>query len=88
MDALWIFANKMRLRKKQGEFKTYRDVYKRAVKNIASSNVRLIMVQKLEKAYYKAKPKGKNGIKKVSIPILIKIILESIYSLWVGVKMK
>ena len=88
MDALWIFANKMHLRKKQGEFKTYRDVYKWAVKNIASSNAQLIMVQKLEKAYYKAKPKGKNGIKKVSIPILIKIILESIYSLWVGVEMK
>ena len=44
MDALWIFANKMRLRKKQGEFKTYRDVYKWAVKNIASSNVQPMTV--------------------------------------------
>ena len=36
MDALRIIANKMRLRKKQGEFKAYRDAYIRAVKNIAS----------------------------------------------------
>ena len=28
MDTLWIIANKMRFRKEQGEFKTYRDVYK------------------------------------------------------------
>ena len=39
MDTLWIIANKMRFRKEQGEFKTYRDAYKWAVKNIASSNV-------------------------------------------------
>ena len=71
MDALWIIANKMRLRKEQGEFKTYRDAYKWAVKNIFSSNVQPMTVQKLEKAYHKAKSKGKIGIKKVSIPIMI-----------------
>ena len=71
MDALWIIANKMRLRKEQGEFKTYRDAYKWAVKNIASSKVQPITVQRLEKAYHKAKSKGKIGIKKVSIPIMI-----------------
>ncbi len=71
MDALWIIANKMRLRKEQGEFKTYRDAYKWAVKNIASSNVQPITVRMLEKAYNKAKLKGKIGIKKVSIPIMI-----------------
>ena len=71
MDALWIIANKMRFRKDQGEFKTYRDAYKWAVKNIASSKVKPMTVQKLEKAYHEAKSKGKVGIKKVSIPIMI-----------------
>ena len=49
-----------------------RDAYKWAVKNITSSKVQPMTVQKLEKAYQKAKPKGKIGIKKVSIPIMIK----------------
>ena len=71
MDALWIIANKMRLRKEQGEFKTYRDAYKWAVKNTASSKVQPMTVKKLEKAYHNAKSKGKIGIKKVSIPIMI-----------------
>ena len=71
MDALWIIANKMRFRKEQGEFKTYRDAYKWAVKNITSSKVQPITVQKLEKAYHKAKSKGKIRIKTVSIPIMI-----------------
>ena len=71
MDALWVIANKMRFRKEKGEFKTYRDAYKWAVKNIALSKVQPMTVQKLEKAYYKAKSKGKIGIKKVSIPIMI-----------------
>ena len=71
MHALWIIANKMRFRKEQGEFKTYRDAYKWAVKNITSSKVQPMTVQKLEKAYHKAKSKGKIGIKKVSIPIMI-----------------
>ena len=71
MYALWIIANKMRFRKEQGEFKTYRDAYKWAVKNIVSSNVQRTTVRKLEKAYHKVKSKGKIGIKKVSIPIMI-----------------
>ena len=45
MDTLWIIANKMRFRKEQGEFKTYRDAYKWAVKNISSSNVQSMMVK-------------------------------------------
>ena len=57
MDTLWIIANKMRLRKEQGEFKTYRDAYKWAVKNISSSKVQPLTFQKLEKAYHKAKLK-------------------------------
>ena len=66
-----MIANKMRLRKEQGEFKTYRDAYKWAVKNIASSNVQPMTVRRLEKACHKAKIKGKIGIKKVFIPIMI-----------------
>ena len=68
MHALWRIANKMRFRKEQGEFKTYRDAYKWAVKNITSSQVQLMTVQKLEKAYHKAKSKGKIGIKKSPFP--------------------
>ena len=71
MDVLWIIANKMRLRKEEGEFKIYRDAYRWAVKNIVSSKVQPMTVQKLEKAYHKAKSKGKVGIKNVSIPIMI-----------------
>ena len=71
MDALWIIAKKMRFRREQGEFKTYRDAYKWAVKNIASLKVQHMTVQKLEKACHKAKSKGKVGIKKISIPIMI-----------------
>ena len=48
-----------------------RDAYKWAVKNITSSKDQPMTVQKLEKAYHKPKPKGKIGIKKVSIPIMI-----------------
>ena len=69
MDALGIIANKMRLRKEQGEFQTLRDAYKWAVKNIASSNVQPMTVWKLEKAHYKAKSKGKIGIKKSLFPL-------------------
>ena len=50
MDALWIIANKMRLRKEEGEFKIYRDTYRWAVKNRASSKVQHMTFQKLEKA--------------------------------------
>ena len=54
METLWIIANKMRFRKEQGEFKTYRDAYKWAVKNIASLKDQSLTVQKLEKAYQKS----------------------------------
>ena len=61
----------MRFRKEQGEFKTYRDAYRWATKNISSSKVEPLSIRKLERAYYKAKSEGKVGIKKVSIPIMI-----------------
>ncbi len=71
MDTLWSIANKMRFRKEQGEFKTYRNAYRWATRNISSSKVQPLTVQKLERAYHKAKSQGKVGIKKVSIPIMI-----------------
>ena len=71
MDTLWSIAIKMRFRKERGEFKTYRDAYRWATRNISSSKVQSLTVQKLERAYHKAKSKGKVGMKKVSIPIMI-----------------
>ena len=71
MDTLWTIAKKMRLRKEQGEFKTYRDAYRWAAINIPSSKVQPLTFQKLENAYHKAKSEGKVGINKVSIPIMI-----------------
>ena len=71
MDTLWIIAKKMRLKKEQGEFKTYRDAYRWAAINIPSSKVQSLTFQKLENAYHKAKSEGKVGIKKISIPIMI-----------------
>ena len=71
MDTLWVIAKKMRLKKEQGEFKTYRDAYRWAAINIPSSKVQSLTFQKLENAYHKAKSEGKVGIKKVSIPIMI-----------------
>ena len=71
MDTLWSIADKMRFRKEQGEFKTYRNAYRWATRNISSSKVQALTVQKLERAYHKAKSQGKVGIKKVSIPIMI-----------------
>ena len=71
MDTLWAIADKMRSRKEQGEFKTYRDAYRWAAVNISSSKVQPLTFQKLEKAYHKAKSEGKVGIKKISIPIMI-----------------
>ena len=71
MDTLWSIANKMRFRKEQGEFNTYRNAYRWATRNISSSKVQTLTVQKLERAYHKAKSQGKVGIKKVSIPIMI-----------------
>ena len=71
MDTLWAIADKMRFRKEQGEFKTYRDAYRWAAINIPSSKVQPLTFQKLEKEYRKAKSEGKVGIKKISIPIMI-----------------
>jgi len=71
MDTLWVIAKKMRLKKEQGEFKTYRDAYRWAARNIPSSKVQSLTFQKLEKAYYKAKSEDKLSIKKISIPIMI-----------------
>ena len=68
---MWVIANKMRFRKEQGEFKTYRDAYRWAAINIPSSKVQSLTFQKLENAYHKAKSEGKVGIKKISIPIMI-----------------
>ena len=71
MDTLWLIADKMRLRKEKGEFRTYRDAYRWATNNILSSKAKPLTVKKLERAYYKAKTEGKVGIKRVSIPIMI-----------------
>ena len=71
MDTFWVIASKMRFRKEQGEFKTYRDAYRSAAINIPSSKVQPLTFQKLEKAYHKAKSEGKVGTKKISIPIMI-----------------
>ena len=70
MDTLWSIADKMRFRKEQGEFKTYRDAYKWAASNISLSKVQSLIVKKLEKAYHKAKSEGKVGIKKFPFPLL------------------
>ena len=71
MDTLWVIAKKMRLKKEQGEFKTYRDAYRWVARNIPLSKVHSLTFQKLEKAYHKAKSKAKVGTKKISIPIMI-----------------
>ena len=71
MDTLWSIAKKVRFKKEQGEFKTYRDAYRWAIKNISSPNVEPLSVQKLERAYHKAKSDNKIGLKNVSIPIMI-----------------
>ena len=71
MGTLWVIAKKMRLKKEQGEFKTYRDAYRWAAINIPSSKVQPLTFQKLEKAYHKAKSERKVGIEKISISIMI-----------------
>ena len=63
MDTLWAIADKMRSRKEQGEFKTYRDAYRWAAINIPSSKVQPRTFRKLGKGYHKAKSEGKVGIK-------------------------
>ena len=64
MDTLYLIVKKMLLRKEQSEFKTYRNAYRWAIRNISSLKVQSFKIQKLEKAYYKAKSEGKVGIKK------------------------
>ena len=71
LDTLGSIAKELRFRKEKGEFKTYRDAYRWAVKNIHSRGVEILTVQRLEKAYHKAKSNGKIGVKKLSIPIMI-----------------
>ena len=61
----------MRFRKEKGEFKTYRDAYRWAVKYISSPEVDLLTVKKIERACHKTKSGGKVGVKKISIPIMI-----------------
>tara|TARA_B100000575_G_C23062558_1_gene611765 strand:- start:807 stop:1163 length:357 start_codon:yes stop_codon:yes gene_type:complete len=71
LDNLGSVAKELRFRKEKGEFKTYRDAYRWAVKNIHSRGLGVLTVQRLEKAYHKAKSNGKIGVKKLSIPIMI-----------------
>ena len=71
LDTLGSIAKELRFRKEEGEFKTYRDAYRWAVKNIHPRGVGILTVQRLEKAYHKAKSNGKIGVKKLSIPIMI-----------------
>ena len=47
-----------------GEFKTYRDAYRWAVKYIPSSEVDPLTVKKIERACHKTKSGGKVGVKK------------------------
>ena len=47
MDTLWAVANKMRFRKEQVEFKTYRDAYRWAAKNISSPKFQSFTFPKL-----------------------------------------
>ena len=72
-DALWAIADDMRARKDDGEFDTYREAYEWAANNIVKEGIHITAI-KLEKAYHKAKSKGKVGEQKnlkVSIPIMI-----------------
>ena len=73
-DSLWAIADDMRERKKEGEFKSFREAYRWAEKNKSTFNVPNITAKKLERAYHKAKSEGRVGEKKtskVSIPIMI-----------------
>ena len=67
-EYLAVNCKKMRFRKEQGEFKTYRDAYRWAITNISSLQVQSLTVQILERAYYKANSKGRRGLKKFPFP--------------------
>ena len=51
-NALWAIADDMRLRKKEGEFETYREAYRWAEKNISKKGVTITAI-KLERSYTK-----------------------------------
>ena len=59
-DALWAIADDYRSKKEEGEFETYRDAYRMAVKEQKKKGV-VLTVSKLERAYHKAKSEGKVG---------------------------
>ena len=59
----------MRFRKEKGEFKTYREAYRWAVKYIPFSEVDPLTVKKLERACHKTKSGGKVGLKKSQSPL-------------------
>ena len=68
MNTLLSIAKKMRFRKEQGEFKTYRDAYRWAITNISSPQVQSLTVQKLERAYYMQIQKVGEVLKKFPFP--------------------
>ena len=74
-NALWAIAGKMRARKDDGEFATYREAYRWAEKNYQKENV-IITAHKLEREYHRAISAGKFDEKKsntASIPFMITI---------------
>jgi len=60
-DSLWAIADDMRERKKEGEFKSFREAYRWAEKNKSTFNVPNITARKLERAYHKAKSERRVG---------------------------
>ena len=71
MESLQSIAKKMRFRKQRGEFKTYRDAYRWAVKNMYILKVHNLDFKSLERAYHKHHSSKDIKLKKVSIPIMI-----------------
>ena len=59
-DSLWAIADDMRDRKEEGEFKSFREAYRWAEKNISKKGL-VITAKSLERAYHKAKSEGKVG---------------------------
>ena len=57
-DALWAIADDMRQRKKEGEFKTFREAYRWAEKHM-TQNGKQIIASKLERAFHKARFEGR-----------------------------
>ena len=71
MESLQSIAKKMRFRKERGEFKTYRDAYRWAVKNMSTLKIKNLDFKRLERAYHKHHSSKDIKLKKVSIPIMI-----------------